>query len=86
MAYFYRGKALKALGKRQEAIAAYREAVLRRPEMVELHQELARALEEEGRKKEASAEWRRLLELAPAGDTRHREAEEHLAGASAQSP
>jgi tetratricopeptide (TPR) repeat protein len=53
MAHWVRGRALNHLGRKEEAIAALRQAVLQGPELGELHQSLGEALAEAGQFKEA---------------------------------
>jgi tetratricopeptide (TPR) repeat protein len=81
LAHFYRGLALNGLGRRKEAITAFRQAVLCHPELVDPHWELANALAEEGREDEAKPEWRRVAELAPDADPRRGRALARIGGA-----
>ena len=60
----YRGLALNKL-RRPGAIESLRQAVLLRPELVELHLSLADALEAARRRPEAVAEYQRAQEVAP---------------------
>ena len=64
-AHYNLGVVLAALGRRPEAIAAYRAAVDLRPGYAEAHNNLGNVLREAGRVAEAVAEGQRALELAP---------------------
>jgi tetratricopeptide (TPR) repeat protein len=80
LAHFYRGLALNGLGRRKEAITAFRQAILCHPELVDPHWELANALAEDGREDEAKPEWRRVAELAPDADPRRGRALARIGG------
>jgi tetratricopeptide (TPR) repeat protein len=69
-AYLYLGLALKALGRKEEAIASLRKAVLYSPDSTEPHLHLGEALAESGQRKEGIVELERAAELAGEGDAR----------------
>ena len=67
-AHLARGRALKHLGRPEEAVAALREAVLRGQEYAEVHQALGEALAEQGNLKEGLERLRDAVRLAKPGD------------------
>lgn len=77
VAYNNQGNELARLGRLDEALAAYRRALLLHPEFAEAHNNLGHALLDLGRFDEAAASCRRALELKP----RHAEAHDNLGGA-----
>jgi tetratricopeptide (TPR) repeat protein len=62
---FLEGFSLQRLGRRPEAIAAYRRFLEERPDYVQARFNLAHALMEEGETREAIEEFIRTLELRP---------------------
>lgn len=74
-AYYNLGNARRALGRLDEAIAAYQEAIRREPGLAEAHNNLGIALVDAGRPDEAVAAYRRAIELRP----RHAGAHNNLA-------
>lgn len=71
-AHIYRGLALSELGKRAEAIQAFRTAARCRPELVDAHLHLGEALAEDGHKVGALAALRTAVDLARKDDDRPR--------------
>ena len=75
LASYYLGKTLILLGEVDEAVAAMRRAIDRRParaDMMAVFQDLGRLYQRTGRGEEALAVWKQLESLFP-GDTRVRE-------------
>jgi Flp pilus assembly protein TadD len=62
------GIAYAGLGRRAEAIRAFREAIRFRPSYVDAHLGLGQVLLEEGRKDEARVVFERVIALAPGSD------------------
>ena len=73
-AHLYLGLCQKELGRKNEAIASLRQAVLCNPASAEPHLYLGEALAENGDKEEAIAELERAARAADAADDRPREA------------
>ena len=67
-AYTNIGIAYAGLGRRAEAIRAFREAIRFRPSYVDAHLGLGKVLLEEGRKDEARVAFERVIALAPGSD------------------
>jgi len=64
-ALFNRGVDLESLGKREEAVAAYREAIRIEPELAEAHYNLGNALDDQGKLEQAVAEYRTAIRIKP---------------------
>jgi tetratricopeptide (TPR) repeat protein len=79
LAHFYRGQALRYLDDRPGATAAFRQAVLCRPEYIDGHLALAEVLTEAGQKEEALGVLREAEKMAGAMDPRPKQALEKLA-------
>ena len=62
------GIAYAGLGRRAEAIRAFREAIRFRPSYVDAHLGLGKVLLDEGRKDEARVVFERVMALAPGSD------------------
>jgi tetratricopeptide (TPR) repeat protein len=71
-AHLVRGRALKHLGRTDEAIAALREALLRRPEFADIHRTLGEALAEAGQVREGLEHLENAVRLAGPDDPRPR--------------
>jgi len=69
-AHFQLGLTLYALQRRSDAIAAFRQAVATRPELVDSHLWLGRVLAEEGERDEAEQHLRDAVRYAPPNDPR----------------
>lgn len=69
-AHQVRGWALKYLGRRDEALAALRQAVLIQPETSDMHMQLGEALAEAGQMKEALEHLQHAVKFASPGDPR----------------
>jgi tetratricopeptide (TPR) repeat protein len=80
------GLALQRLGQRSEAIAAFRRAIQRRPDYAGFHLYLGEALAEDGQREAAITALEQAAELAPAGDTRARQALERLRALKGKGP
>jgi tetratricopeptide (TPR) repeat protein len=79
-AHFQIGLALSCLGERPGAIEAFRRAVRSRPELAEPHLWLGKALAEDGQTEEAVVHLENAVRLAPADDTRPRQALKEVRG------
>ncbi|MFO0877733.1 MAG: tetratricopeptide repeat protein [Gemmataceae bacterium] len=77
-AHFQLGLTHWARGRRPEAIAAFRAAATARPDLVDAHLWLGRALAESGQKEEAARHLRDAVRHAAPGDDRPRKALEQL--------
>lgn len=84
MAHLFLGMALQKLGQTKPALDAMRAAVRCRPDLAECHLRLGEALAEDGQKAEALLYLRHAVELAPASDSRPRQALERLRATSRQ--
>jgi tetratricopeptide (TPR) repeat protein len=73
-AHLARGRALKYLGRTDEAIASFRQAVLVGTEYAEMHQALGEALAEAGQIREGLEHLEDAVKLAKPGDKRPQEA------------
>jgi tetratricopeptide (TPR) repeat protein len=73
-AHLVRGRALKRLGRTEEALGAFRNAVLSQPENPETHLELGTALAESGRVKDAIEHLENAVKMARPDDPRPKEA------------
>jgi len=60
---FQKGLSLDAMGKTEEAVEVYREALVYSPEMAEIHFNLGMDLALLGKKEEAIRAWRRAIWL-----------------------
>jgi tetratricopeptide (TPR) repeat protein len=65
MAHFNLGNELRRQGRREEAAAAYREALRARPDLATAHHNLAGVLAQQGDLDGAVSHYRRVLELEP---------------------
>jgi tetratricopeptide (TPR) repeat protein len=74
MAEMMRGRALRALGRKDEGTAGLRRAVVGRPEFCDTHLALGEALAEDGHVGEAMAHFENAARFAPPGDDRPRRA------------
>jgi tetratricopeptide (TPR) repeat protein len=72
-AYLIRGRALKYLKRTEESLLAFRQALLCRPEAVEMHLALGEALAEAGQRREAIHHLENAVRLAGPDDKRPRE-------------
>ncbi|HEY3789709.1 MAG TPA: tetratricopeptide repeat protein, partial [Urbifossiella sp.] len=72
--YFLLGRAYQRLGRADDARKALRQAVLLGPDLVEAHQTLGEMLAEEGKIPEALEHLENAVRVAPAGDSRPRQA------------
>jgi tetratricopeptide (TPR) repeat protein len=79
-AYVFRGRALRYLGRPDDAVAALRKAVECRPEVADGHLYLGEALAEAGRRDEARASLHSAEKLAGPNDPRPRAALAKLEG------
>jgi tetratricopeptide (TPR) repeat protein len=73
-AHLTRARALKHLGRADEAIASFRQAVLVGPEYAEMHQALGEALAETGQIREGLEHLEDAVKIAKPGDKRPQEA------------
>jgi tetratricopeptide (TPR) repeat protein len=79
-AWFQLGLTLWSLGRRAEALAAFRQAVATRPQLAEAHLWLGKVLAEEGKKDEAVLHLRDAVRYAAPDDPRPRQALEQILG------
>jgi len=63
--YFNHASSLKAAGRSDEAIAAYRRAIAARPDFIDAHFRLGNTLAAAGKHEEASQSYRQVLKINP---------------------
>jgi tetratricopeptide (TPR) repeat protein len=73
-AHLTRGQALKQLGRTDESLRAFRQALLCRPEFADMHLALGEALAESGKVSEGLEHLQNAARHAPPDDARPREA------------
>ncbi len=70
-AHYMLGHLLEQQGRREEAIAEYRETIRLRPEYGAAHYTLANALDDSGKHDEAMSEYREVIRLDPTNADAH---------------